>query len=54
MDSELEEAFRRHDALTPEEDRHQALDGIRRILNRRRYIRNLVSEVDKQLASRNA
>jgi hypothetical protein len=45
--------FARHDAA-PEEARRQILAEIRSALNRRRYISNLVQEVDKQLAARNA
>lgn len=54
IDEELEGEFRRHDAQAEESARREILDRIRRILHRRRYIRNLVSEVDRQLTSRNA
>jgi molecular chaperone HscB len=54
IDSELGTQFLRHDAQPDEPSRQQVLAGIRSILNRRRYIRNLVSETDKQLTSRNA
>lgn len=53
IDRELEAMFARHDAA-PEEARRQILAEIRAALNRRRYISNLVQEVDKQLAARNA
>lgn len=45
-DRELAEQFTRYDAS---EDR-VALEQIRSILNRRRYIRNLITEVEKELA----
>ncbi len=54
VDATLEQHFRRHDTLSTDEERSQVLDRIRSILHRRRYIRNLVSEVDRQLTSRNA
>lgn len=54
LDSGLEEIFRRHDSAPDEEARRDSLAEIRAALNRRRYIENLVREVDKQLASRNA
>ncbi|HEY3441948.1 MAG TPA: Fe-S protein assembly co-chaperone HscB [Paludibaculum sp.] len=54
MDGELETQFLAHDAQPDDEARRKVLTGIRAILNRRRYIRNLVDEVDKQLTSRNA
>jgi len=53
IDRELEAMFARHDAA-PEDARRQILAEIRAALNRRRYISNLVQEVDKQLAARNA
>lgn len=53
-DGELDTQFRHHDAQSDADSRHQALAAIRSILNRRRYIGNLVSEVDKQLSSRNS
>lgn len=53
IDRELEAMFARHDAA-PEGARRQILAEIRAALNRRRYISNLVQEVDKQLAARNA
>lgn len=53
IDAELEELFRQHDAAEGAQ-RRRALEQIRAVLNRRRYISNLVQEVDKQLAARNA
>ncbi len=53
IDRSLEALFARHDAAPPEE-RKEALAAIRSMLNRRRYISNLVQEVDKQLTARNA
>ncbi len=54
IDSELESAFTRHDAAPGPEARREALSEIRSILNRRRYISNLVGEVDKALTARDA
>lgn len=54
IDGELVEQFRRHDAQSSPEHRQAILGGIRSVLNRRRYIRNLVSEVDKELSRRSA
>jgi molecular chaperone HscB len=53
-DATLDTEFRRHDAERDPELRREALERIRGILNRRRYIQNLVNEVDKQLTARNA
>jgi len=53
IDQGLEALFRRHDAAQGDE-RRQVLAEIRSTLNRRRYISNLVQEVDKQLTARNA
>lgn len=53
IDRSLETLFVRHDAAPPEE-RKDVLAAIRSTLNRRRYISNLVQEVDKQLTARNA
>lgn len=53
LDRDLESLFARHDGA-PEEARRQVLARIRSLLNRRRYISNLVQEVDKQLTARNA
>ncbi len=54
IDGELAIQFLRHDSQSDDASRRQVLAGIRSILNRRRYIHNLVDEVDKQLTSRNA
>lgn len=54
MDAGLEASFQRHDAQAGEEARRAALEQIRSILHRRRYVNNLVSEVDKQLSARNS
>lgn len=54
IDGELKTQFLRHDAQTGDASRQEVLASIRSILNRRRYIRNLVNETDKQLTSRNA
>ena len=54
LDSELEEKFRQHDGSPDEGGRAAALEEIQRALHRRRYIRNLVNEVDRQLSARNA
>lgn len=54
IDQELAAQFARHDAASSREERHAILEQIRGILNRRRYVRNLVSEVDRQLTARGA
>jgi molecular chaperone HscB len=54
IDGELDTAFRDHDNAPEGESRLQILKTIRGILHRRRYIQNLVGEVDRQLSSRNA
>jgi len=53
IDRDLEALFRRHDDAQGDK-RRQVLAEIRSTLNRRRYISNLVQEVDKQLTARNA
>ena len=53
IDAGLEVKFREHDAA-PETERHEILTSIRGILNRRRYIQNLVQEVNKEFATREA
>jgi molecular chaperone HscB len=53
IDASLESKFRDHDAA-PEPQRHEILTSIRSILNRRRYIRNLLQEVNKEFATREA
>lgn len=54
IDSELENSFVRHDTAPDAESRRKVLAEIRSILNRRRYISNLVGEVDKALTARDA
>ena len=54
IDAELDASFARHDARPTPEERRAVLAEIRTILNRRRYIRNLVGEVDKALTARDA
>ncbi len=54
IDGELDTAFRDHDNAPESEARLKVLKTIRGILHRRRYIQNLVGEVDRQLSSRNA
>lgn len=50
VDKELESLFARHDAAAPEsETAHQALHEIRGLLNRRRYIENLIRDVERAL-----
>jgi molecular chaperone HscB len=53
IDADLEVKFREHDAA-PALERHEVLSSIRSILNRRRYIRNLLQEVNKEFATREA
>ncbi len=53
IDAELQAKFLQHDAA-PEMERHEILTSIRGILNRRRYIRNLIQEVNKEFATREA
>ncbi len=53
IDTGLQALFARHDAA-PAEERKEVLAAIRSTLNRRRYISNLIQEVDRQLAARNA
>ncbi|MBV8834422.1 MAG: Fe-S protein assembly co-chaperone HscB [Acidobacteriaceae bacterium] len=50
IDGELEDLFARYDAAEPEsESARQALHEIRGVLNRRRYIENLIRDVDRAL-----
>ena len=50
VDAELENLFSKHDASDAEsETAHQALQEIRGSLNRRRYIENLIRDVDRAL-----
>lgn len=53
IDADLEAKFQAHDAAS-ELDRHEILTTIRSTLNRRRYIRNLIQEVNKEFATREA
>ncbi len=53
IDADLELKFRQYDAA-PEPERHELLTSIRSVLNRRRYIRNLLQEVNKEFATREA
>lgn len=54
IDQELAAHFTLHDAASSREGRHAVLEQIRKILNRRRYVRNLVNEVDRQLTAHGA
>jgi len=50
IDGELEDLFARYDAAEPEsKSARQALHEIRGVLNRRRYIENLIRDVDRAL-----
>ena len=50
IDGEVEDLFARYDAAEPEsESARQALHEIRGVLNRRRYIENLIRDVDRAL-----
>ena len=53
IDAGLQTKFQLHDAA-PEIERHEILTSIRGLLNRRRYIRNLIQEVNKEFATREA
>jgi len=52
IDTEMESDFRKHDAAQGEEARREVLGHLRGLLNRRRYIQNLLREVDKELETR--
>jgi molecular chaperone HscB len=54
IDSEIEEVFSKHDSQSTPDARRAVLAEIRSILNRRRYIQNLIGEVDKALTARDA
>ena len=54
IDAALEEKYQRHDKAAGDAGKAAVLDEIKSALHRRRYIRNLVDEVDRQLSSRNA
>jgi molecular chaperone HscB len=50
VDEQLESLFARYDSAAPEsESARQALNEIRGVLNRRRYIENLIRDVDRAL-----
>lgn len=50
VDRQLEALFAKHDSAAPEsETAKQALHEIRGVLNRRRYIENLIRDVDRAL-----
>ncbi len=50
IDAELERLFAKYDAAEPQsETAKQALHDIRGVLNRRRYIENLIRDVDRAL-----
>lgn len=53
IDADLHAKFLQYDAAS-EMERHEILTSIRGILNRRRYIRNLIQEVNKEFATREA
>ena len=51
IDGELQSLFQRYDEAAPEAaDGRQALQEIRAVLNRRRYIENLIRDVETALA----
>jgi molecular chaperone HscB len=54
IDAGLEIYFGKYDEASTADAAQEALGEIRGVLNRRRYIRNLVNEVDKELTARNA
>ncbi len=54
IDAALETKFQSHDARPDDGGKAEVLEEIKSALHRRRYIRNLVNEVDRQLSSRNA
>jgi molecular chaperone HscB len=51
LDAELDAQFKLHDA-TPRDQRAAVLGQVRTRLDRRRYLSNLIQEVDKELAAR--
>lgn len=51
VDGQLEQLFQRYDEAPTADAGHDVLTEIRGILNRRRYIRNLVETVHKELAT---
>ena len=52
VDRQLVGLFLAYDSARSPEAAHKALADIRAVLNRRRYIRNLLREVDKELTAR--
>jgi len=54
IDSELAGRFTEHDRAPGRDAKREVLERIRKILNRRRYIRNLVAQVDQQLTAQGA
>jgi len=52
IDSQLVGLFLAYDSARSPEAAHKALGEIRSALNRRRYVRNLLREVDKELTAR--
>jgi molecular chaperone HscB len=54
IDTELAAHFAEHDQASGREAKREVLERIRKILNRRRYIRNLVGQVDQQLTAQGA
>lgn len=54
IDQQLAAHFGMHDAAASREARHAVLEQIRELLDRRRYVRNLVAEVDRQLTAQGA
>jgi len=51
VDGELNQRFREHDAASESGARRAVLAKVRGVLNRRKYIRNLVNEVEKELSA---
>lgn len=51
IDLSLGQHFESYD-VAPQDGRQAVLAAIRLVLNRRRYVKNLISEVDKELGSR--
>jgi molecular chaperone HscB len=54
IDAGLDVHFQAYDSAASADAAQQSLGEIRGILNRRRYILNLIREVDKELTARNA
>ena len=49
IDQSLGDLYLRHDGAPGDESRAEALQGIRDALNRRRYVANLLRDVEKEL-----